>query len=273
MRAMWKGSISFGLVNIPVKLYSATDSKSVKFRQLHKKCKNPIKYEKVCPVCKEEVDQDEIVRGYEYEKGKFVVIDEKDLEKIPDETTKTIDILDFVNIEEIDPIFYDRSYFLAPEATGNKAYVLLREAMEESGKIAIARVVIRSKQNLACIRVYKKGYLVMETMFYPDEIRNVENIPPIQEPKLHKNEIKMANQLINSLTDKFNPGKYTDEYRETLLKIIHAKIEDEKIEIPKAKDEKVVDLMEALKASIKAAKKETRKKKTRSTKQKQASPG
>lgn len=256
MRTMWKGAISFGLVNVPVKLYTATESKSIKFRQLHKECMNPIKYEKVCPVCNKELEDNEIVRGYEFEKGRFVVVDDKDLERIPEETAKTIDILDFVNLEEIDPIFFDRSYYLSPDETGSKAYALLRRAMEETGKIAIARVIIRSKQNLACIRVYDKNYLVMETMFYPDEVRSTAGLPSLPDPKLHENEIKMAVQLIGSLSEKFDPGKYTDEYREALLELIHGKIRGEEVKVPGYTGEgKVVNLMEALKASLEAANK------------------
>lgn len=257
LRSMWKGSISFGLVNVPVKLYSATESKSIKFRYLHEKCLTPIEYRKYCPVCEQEVDAEQIVRGYEYERGRFVVIDEKDLEKIPEPDTHTIDIIDFVDLAEIDPIYFDRSYFLAPEETGHKAYVLLRDAMRETSKIAIAKVVIRSKQNLACVRVYGEGHLVMETMFYPEEIRDVKGLPELKQPELHANEIKMATQLIGSLSEKFDPAKYTDDYRSALLEIIEKKIEGEEIMTPAVKETgRVVDLMEALKASLEAVERE-----------------
>lgn len=269
MRAMWKGAISFGLVNIPIKMYSAVESKSIKFRQLHKECMNPIKYEKKCPVCNKELEEEDIVRGYEYEKGKFVVIEDKDLEKIPDETSKAIEIIDFVNLEEIDPIFFDRSYYLSPEGTGNKAYILLRKAMEETGKIAIARIVIRSKQNLACVRLYNEEHLIMETMFFPEEVRDIKELPPAPEAKLHENEVKMAVQLISSLSEEFNPEKYTDEYRKALMELIQSKITGEEVAVPIYKDKgKVIDLMEALRASIEAADKtkdgkELKKKETR----------
>ncbi|MCG1010980.1 Ku protein [Tepidanaerobacter sp. GT38] len=255
MRAMWRGSISFGLINVPIKMYAATENKRISFRQIHRECGTPIHYQKVCPTCNRKVEDDEIARGYEFEKGRYVIIEDKDLESIPDETTRTIDIIDFVNLTDIDPIYFDHTYFLGPEETGQKAYILLRKAMEEGGKIAIAKVVIRSKQSLACIRPYGERHLVMETMFYPDEIRKVEEVPIQPEAKLHENEIKMAVQLVESLSTKFQPEKYTDDYRQALIDIIQAKVEGEEISIPPAKEEKVVDLMQALKASLELAEK------------------
>lgn len=255
MRAMWRGSISFGLINVPIKMYAATENKRISFRQIHRECGTPIHYEKVCTTCNRKVEDDEIARGYEFEKGRYVIIEDKDLESIPDETTRTIDIIDFVELADIDPIYYDRSYYLGPEETGQKAYILLRRAMEEGGKIAIAKVVIRSKQSLACIRPYGKGHLVMETMFYPDEVRNVEDVPVQPQAKLQEREIEMALQLVESLSTRFEPEKYTDDYRQALIKIIQAKVEGEEISIPTPRDEKVVDLMEALKASLELAEK------------------
>lgn len=255
MRAMWRGSISFGLINVPIKMYAATENKRISFRQIHRECGTPIHYEKVCTTCNRKVEDDEIARGYEFEKGRYVIIEDKDLESIPDETTRTIDIIDFVELADIDPIYYDRSYYLGPEETGQKAYILLRRAMEEGGKIAIAKVVIRSKQSLACIRPYGKGHLVMETMFYPDEVRNVEDVPVQPQAKLQEREIEMALQLVESLSTRFEPEKYTDDYRQALIEIIQAKVEGEEISIPTPRDEKVVDLMEALKASLELAEK------------------
>lgn len=255
MRAMWRGSISFGLINVPIKMYAATENKRISFRQIHRECGTPIHYEKVCTTCNRKVEDDEIARGYEFEKGRYVIIEDKDLESIPDETTRTIDIIDFVELADIDPIYYDRSYYLGPEETGQKAYILLRRAMEEGGKIAIAKVVIRSKQSLACIRPYGKGHLVMETMFYPDEVRNVGDVPVQPQAKLQEREIEMALQLVESLSTRFEPEKYTDDYRQALIEIIQAKVEGEEISIPTPRDEKVVDLMEALKASLELAEK------------------
>ncbi|MGI6424745.1 MAG: Ku protein [Tepidanaerobacteraceae bacterium] len=256
MRAMWRGSISFGLINVPVKMYAATEKKNISFRQIHRECGTPINYEKTCKTCGRKVEEDEIARGYEFEKGRYVIIEDKDLESIPDETTRTIDIIDFVDLVDIDPIFYDRTYFLGPEETGPKAYLLLRKAMEEGGKIAIAKVVIRSKQSLACIRPYGENHLVLETMFYPDEVRKVGEVPISPKAKLHDNEIKMAVQLVNSLSAKFEPEKYTDDYRQAMIDIISAKIEGKEISTPTPREEKVIDLMEALKASLELAEKE-----------------
>jgi DNA end-binding protein Ku len=259
MRAMWRGSISFGLVNVPVKMFAATDKKSLNFRQIHMECGTPIRYEKMCPNCNRKVEQEEIARGYEYEKGKYVIIEEKDLEGLPDESTRSIDIIDFVDLIEIDPIYYDRSYYLGPEETGHKAYVLLRKAMVEGGKIAVAKVAIRSKQSLAVLRPYGSAHIVMETMFYPDEVRNSKEISIKSDVKLHDNELKMAVQLISSLSTNFEPEKYTDDYRKAMLDIINAKVEGDEVKTAVVRDEKVVDLMEALKASLDLAEKEKKK--------------
>ncbi len=254
---MWKGAISFGLVSIPISLYPATEKKDVKFRFLHRECHTPIKYQRVCPACNREVPAEEIVRGYEYEKNRFVIIGDEDLENIPDERSRTIDILDFVDLAEIDPIYYDKTYFLGPGEMGEKAYTLLRRIMEDTGKVGVARVVIRTKESLAVLRVYQKEMLVMETMFFPDEIRDPAAIPsPAREIKVHDNELKMARELVLNLAEKFDPKKYHDQYRELLLNIIRAKVEGQEVEVPAAREEgKVVDLLDALKASVDMAKK------------------
>ncbi|WP_134699012.1 Ku protein [Ammoniphilus sp. YIM 78166] len=256
MHTMWKGSISFGLVNIPVKMFSATEDKDIRFRHLHKDCGTPIKYSKTCPSCNREIETAEIVKGYEYEKGRFVIIQDEDIESIMPETRKSIEILDFVSLEEIDPIYYDKTYFLSPNETGDKAYTLLREAMNRTGKIAIAKITIRSKESLAAVRLYK-NCIVMETIFYPDEVRAVEHVPGLPgHVDLNESEMNMAIQLIENLATEFNPEKYTDEYRAKLTEMIHAKIEGEEIqEAPEApRLGKVVDLMAALQASLEATK-------------------
>lgn len=257
MRNIWKGAISFGLVTIPIKLYTATEVKDIKFNFLHRECKTPIKYEKVCPICKTEVNSTDLVRGYEYERGRYVVIEEEDLEKIPLSTLKSIEILDFVDLQEIDPIYYVKSYYLAPGELGTKPYQLLLEAMRNTGRIAIARVVLRQKESLAILRVYH-NCLVMETIFYPDEIRATSLIPELNyDVQLHDNELKMAVSLIENLSAKFQPEKYQNNYRQALMELIQAKISGEEIVEPARPDStKVVDLMEALKASIEAAKKD-----------------
>lgn len=268
MRTLWKGALSFGLVNIPVAMYVATEKKDIKFNYLHQQCMTPIEYHKFCPNCNKEIGPEEIVRGYEYQKGNYVVINEEDLERIPLENTKTIDILDFVNLAQVDPIYFDKSYYLEPSAGGEKAYTLLIEAMQQTSKVALARVVIRSKQSLAAIRI-KDRYLVMETLFFPDEIRSPQSLNSGLEPsRLHENELKMAISLVENLSTDFDPGKYVNEYRQALWEMIEAKIAGQEIVSPRpsAQPGKVVDLMEALKASIqlaeknRASKKRTRKK-------------
>lgn len=254
MRNLWKGAISFGLVHVPVKLYSATERKEIKFNYLHEKCKTPVRYERVCPNCETEVAMEDIVRGYEYERGKYVIMTEEDFANIPLETTKTVEILNFIKLDEIDPIYFDKSYYLAPGDGGQKAYELLKQAMHDSGKVAVAKVAIRSKESLAVLRVYK-DVILMETMFYPDEIRGTQLMPEIHyQVQVHDNEIKMANSLIESLTEPFAPEKYANEYRRALNDLISAKIAGEEIEVvPRVERGKVVDLMEALKASIELA--------------------
>ncbi|HPT78984.1 MAG TPA: Ku protein [Candidatus Atribacteria bacterium] len=256
MHTMWKGSISFGLVNIPVRMFAATEDKDVKFRQIHKECMSPIKYEKKCPNCNKELKQEDIVRGYEYEPGKFVVITDGELEALRESTGKAIEIMDFVSLSEIDPVYFIKTYYLSPQETGEKAYNLLREAMNQTGKIAIARITIREKQSLAAIRVYK-NLLVMETIFYPDEVRDISQVPRIpQAIAVDEKELTMAKQIIENLTTEFEPYKYTDEYRKGLLELIQSKIEgDEVVLQPEVQQHNVVDLMKALQESLKVTEK------------------
>lgn len=258
MRNLWKGAISFGLVNVPVKLYTATEKKEIKFNYLHEKCKTPVKYERHCPTCNVEVPSEEIVWGYEFEKGQYVVLKEEDFAKIPDGGGKTIDIVDFVDLQEIDPIYFEKSYYLEPAGGGEKAYALLKRAMRETGKIAVAKVMIRSKESLAVIRVYQNA-LLMAVVFYPDEIRTTAGLSGIQtEPVLHENEIKMANNLIANLSSHFEPQKYTNRYRENLMAVIRGKISGGEIAQAPGREVsgKVIDLMEALRASIEATEKQ-----------------
>jgi len=263
MHTMWKGSISFGLVNIPVKMFTATEEKDIRFRYLHKECNTPLKYKKICPACEREVREEEIVRGFEYQTGHFIIIDEKDMETLKSEVNaKSIDILDFVNLQDIDPIYFDKSYYLSPQDTGNKAYTLLRKAMNDSEKIAIAKMTIRNKQTLAVLRVYESA-LVLETIFYPDEIRPVSQLPGLPEgTEVNEKELDIANKLIESLSAEFDPGKYTDDYREALKNLIDKKIEGQEIEIaPEVPQKNIIDLMEALQASLKEAEKKPEQKK------------
>ncbi len=274
MHTMWKGSISFGLVNIPIKMFTATEEKDIRFRNLHKECNTPLKYKKICPTCDKEVSEDEIVRGFEYETGHFIIISEQDIEALKSEIdAKSIDILDFVNLSEIDPIYFDKSYYLSPQDTGNKAYNLLRQAMNDTGKIAIAKMTIRNKQTLAALRVFQ-NVLVLETIFYPDEVRSVSLVPGLAENlEVNEKELTIATKLIENLSAQFEPEKYTDDYRESLQELISKKVAGKEIEVaPEMQHRNVIDLMEALQASIKETNKKPSKKKTKTTpKEKQPS--
>lgn len=251
MHTIWKGSISFGLVNIPISLYAATENKDVKFRSLHKECNNPIKYEKVCPVCEREIEYQEIVKGYEYEPGKFIIIENEELEELSPKSNKMIEIIDFVKLEEVDPIYFEKSYFLGPRENGMKSYGLLKKAMEDSGKIGVAKITIRSKESLATVRVYKDG-LLLETIHYPDEVRNVSMVPGLNtDVEINESELQMATQLIEQLTTQFDPEKYANDYHTALLELIESKVNGEEFTVAKeAPKQNVVDLMEALQASI-----------------------
>ncbi|HBI04896.1 MAG TPA: Ku protein [Paenibacillaceae bacterium] len=257
MNTMWKGSISFGMVNIPVKMFAATEEKDIRFRMLHKEYHVPIKYKKTCEQCEGEVTPQDIVKGYEYEPDHYVIVEENEIENITPKTRKTIEIVDFVDLKEIDPIYFDKSYYLSPHETGDKAYALLRSAMENTGKIGIAKITIRSKQNLACVRVYGNS-IVLETLYYPDEVRGQAMVPGLLgDLELSEKELTMAQQLIEQLTTSFDPSRYKDEYREQLEDLIRKKMEGETVGVNVAAPQaKVVDLMEALKASLDAAKKD-----------------
>lgn len=254
MRSLWNGSISFGLVNIPIKLYTATSSDDIKFNYLHRVCNTPIKYKKTCPHCHTEVGEEEMVRGYEFQRGQYVIMEDSDLEAIAPEKTRSIDILDFVKLRDIDPVYFDRTYYLEPVETGIKAYHLLRKAMTEKEQIAIAKIVIRSKENLAAIRVHGPG-LALETMFYPAEIRAIDTLfQGDNEPNVNERELAMAMALIDNLTTEFNPTQYSNEYQKLLVESIEKKIAGEQVvptQAPEAAG-KVIDLMAALEASVKA---------------------
>lgn len=254
MRSLWNGSISFGLVNIPIKLYTATSSEDIKFNYLHRVCHTPIKYKKTCPNCHTEVGEEEIVRGYEFQRGQYVIMEDSDFETIAPEKSRSIDILDFVRLKDIDPVYFNRTYYLQPVETGVKAYHLLKKAMSEKEQIAIAKIVIRSKENLAAIRVYGPG-LALETMFYPAEIRAIDALFQDEgEPSVNERELTMAMALIDNLATEFTPSQYSNEYQKLLVESIERKIAGEQV-VPAAAPEaagKVIDLMAALEASVKA---------------------
>jgi DNA end-binding protein Ku len=257
-RAMWKGAISFGLVTIPVSVYPATEEKTLRFNQLHDEDGGRIRMKRVCSVDGEEVGYEHIVKGYEYEKDRYVILADEDFEKVPVESSRQIDIQQFVQLDEIDPMLYKKSYYLVPEETGAKAYALLREAMNRAGKVGIAKVSFRDKEHLAALRFSEEAF-VLETMFWPDEIREADFGGVDVDQKIRDNELEMAQTLIDNLTGDWDPTSYTDEYREGLLGIVEAKINGEEIEVVEPEPTaRVVDLMEALKASVAAAKKEAK---------------
>jgi DNA end-binding protein Ku len=256
-RAIWSGAISFGLVNIPVKLFSAVSKKTVRFHQIDAESGARVRQKRVGPDG-EEIPYEQIVKGYEIGPDRYVTISPEELDSLGPEKTRTIDIEDFVDLEEIDPIYYDHPYYLAPDTGAAKAYQLLVDAMEDAGKVAIARVVIRSKENLVAIRP-RDGVLAMETMLFADEVVPTDSLDELNSDgavKTTERELTMARQLIDSLSSDFEPEKYHDEYRERVLDLIERKAQGETIVIeePSKEPEKVPDLMAALEASIAAAK-------------------
>lgn len=255
MHTVWKGAISFGLVHVPVKMFSATEDKDISMKYIHTKCGSPVSYVRRCPSCEQDVNWEEISRGYEYDKGKYVLFEKEELEQLSANVERTITILDFVDLTEIDPIYFQKTYYLSPDQAGTNAYQLLLEAMRQSGKIGIAKIAIRSKSSLAAIRVME-GCLAVETIFFPDEIRPISQVPNLpEEIKVNDKELTMARMLIEQLSTPFEPGKYTDDYRSALLHLIEQKIAGEEISLAPAKPEtNVIDLMAALQASIEAVK-------------------
>ena len=257
-RSIWSGAISFGLVNVPVKLYSAVSKKTVRFNQLNAETGNRIQQKRVDPETGEEVGYDQIVKGYELTKDRYVVITPDELDALDPEKTRTVDIEDFVDLDEIDPVYYDHPYYLVPDKGATKAYGLLLGAMKQANKVAIARVVLRSKEQLVAIRP-SGDVLMMETMLFHDEVvpsHDIEDLPDGKELKATDRELKMAQQLIDSLSSEFDPTSYHDEYREKVLELIEKKASGEEIAVqPEAAEPaKVPDLMAALEASLAAVK-------------------
>jgi DNA end-binding protein Ku len=256
MRSIWKGAISFGLVTIPVKLYSATEEKNVSFHQVHREDGGRIRYKRVCSVDGEEVSYGDIAKGYELSSGETVILTDEDFADLPLSSSRTIDVLQFVPLEQVDPIYFAKSYYLEPERTGTKPYVLLRDALEQSDKVAVVKVALRQREQLATLRV-RDGVFVLETMLWPDEIRAPEFGFLDEDVEVRPQELTMAGSLIDSLTAEFDPSQYTDEYREALEAVISAKVEGQEIVQPAAEQPQggaVLDLMAALRASVEAAK-------------------
>ncbi len=255
-RPIWSGAISFGLVNVPVKLYSATSSKDVRFHQLDAKSNSRIKQKRVSAVTGEEVAYEDIIKAYEIAPDNYVTITPSELDSLDAKATKTIDIEDFVDLDQIDPVYYERPYYLVPDKGGQKAYALLRNAMRDTNKVGIARVVLRTKQYLAAIRPLGDA-LVMETMLFADEVNSLDDLDlPGPDVDVTDREEKMARSLIDSLTTDFEPSKYRDEYRARVLALIEQKASGQAIVAETAADKapKVVDLMAALEASLAAVK-------------------
>ncbi|MFN2542401.1 MAG: Ku protein [Chthoniobacterales bacterium] len=263
MRAIWKGSISFGLVNIPIALYPATRKEDLNFRMLRKSDLSPINYKRVAEKDGKEVPWDQIVKGYEYEKGKYVVLREEDFQRVDLEATQTVDIQDFVDVDEIDPMFFYKPYYLEPQKGGDKAYALLRDSLKDSNKVGIAKVVIKTRQYLAGVKP-EDGALVLELMHFADELADTEKLHVPKKVEVGKREMNMAKALIDSMSAKWNPEKYHDEYREALMEVIEEKVEAGGKEIetkPKKapKPTKVIDLVEVLQRSLAEAKGEKKK--------------
>ena len=256
MRAIWTGAISFGMVTIPVKLYTATQPKDLRFRLLHKTDHAPIEEKRFCTADGKEVAWDDLVRGYEVSKGEYIVLEPEEIEAAKPESSTTIEIGDFVPASEIDPVYFEKSYFLEPSEVGAKAFSLLRRALEETERLALARVTIRTRERLATVRPYEDA-LMLETMFWPDEIRSTGalDLPEGAEKTVRPRELKMAESLVASLADRFDPSAYTDSYRVALEELIARREKGDTRNAKRRKaSPKVIDLMEALQASVEASK-------------------
>jgi DNA end-binding protein Ku len=252
-RAIWTGSISFGLVNVPVRMYSAIAENDLRFHLIHEPDGGRIGYQKICKSEGEPVPDEEIVKGFEFEPDEFVVLEDEDFEAARTEGVKTIELSDFVPYDEIDPIYFERTYFLGPQEGGEKVYALLREAMEQTGLAALGKFVMRDRQHLGCLRV-REGALTLEKMFFHDEIRPLDEIAP-GKVKVAKTELEMATALIEQFTGEFDPTKYDDTYREALCGVIRAKRKGKTVTAPEPEtEEEPADLMAALRASVEAAK-------------------
>ena len=255
MRAIWKGNISFGLVNIPIALYPATRREDLKFRLLRASDLSPVNYKRVAEKDGKEVPWEQIVKGYEYAKGKFVVLSEKDFQRVDLEATQTVDIQDFVDVEEIDPMYFYKPYYLEPQKGGDKAYVLLRETLEKTGKVGIAKVIIKTRQYLAGVKPLKHA-LVLELMHFAEELSDAEKLNvPKKSAEPGKREMEMAKALIDNMSSEWNPTKYKDDYRDALLEVIEEKVESGGEEIeekpkPKKPSSKVIDLVAVLQESL-----------------------
>ncbi|MFG1953165.1 Ku protein [Micromonospora sp. NPDC048830] len=256
MRAIWKGAVSFGLVSIAVKLYSATEEKDIRFHQVHRDDGGRIRYKRTCQVCGEEVSYDDIAKGYDIGGGEMVILTDSDFAELPLTTSHAIDVLEFVPAEQVDPILYNKAYFLEPEGAATKPYVLLRDALADSERVAIVKVALRQREQLATLRV-REGVLLLNTMLWPDEVRTPDFGFLDEDLKIRPPELAMASSLIDSMAGEFAPDAFTDDYRAALQEVIDAKVEGREVVQPEEVEEApaaAVDLMAALKASVERAK-------------------
>ena len=256
MRAIWKGAVSFGLVSIGVKLYAATEEKDIRFHQVHRTDGGRIRYRRVCSVCGEEVSYDDIAKGYDLGGGEMVVLTDEDFADLPLSTSRAIDVLEFVPAEQVDPILYNKAYYLEPEEVSTKPYILLRDALAESDRVAVVKVALRQREQLATLRV-RDGVLVLNTMLWPDEVREPQFDFLDEDIKVRPQELSMASSLIESMAGDFKPEEFTDEYREALQKVIDAKVSGQEVVAQpevEAKPTGAIDLMAALRASVERAK-------------------
>jgi DNA end-binding protein Ku len=256
MHSMWKGAISFGLVMIPVRLYAATEQKDIAFRQVHRVDGGRIRFRRFCSVCNEEVPYEDVAKGYELPTGEIVVLSDEDFADLPLPTTRSIEVLHFAPSEQLDPILFNRSYYVEPEAVGARAYVLLRDALEQSGRIAVTQVALRQRESLATLRV-RNGVLVLETLLWPDEVREPDFPFLTQQIEVRPQELVMASSLIDSMTVDFDPDAHHDGYREALAQVVDAKVQGRELVAPATLEitaTPAVSLADALKASLEAAK-------------------
>jgi DNA end-binding protein Ku len=256
MRSMWKGAVSFGLVMIPVKLYAATEQKDIAFRQVHREDGGRIRFRRFCSIEDVEVPYEDVAKGYELPGGEVVILTDEDMAQLPLPTTRSIEVVQFTPAEQVDPILFNRSYYVEPEAAGTRAYCLLRDALEDSGKVAIAQVALRQRESLAILRV-RDGVLVLETLLWPDEVREADFPFLDEDVEVRSQELRMASSLIESMTVDFDPDEYHDNYREALQELVNAKVEGREViepetgELPSAPTSSLAD---ALRASLDAAK-------------------
>ena len=245
-------NISFGLVSIPIKMFTAASAGGVSFNQLHPKCGGRIKQQQICPTCNEVVERGSLVKGYEFSKDQYVQFTDEELKALEGETSRMIDIAEFVPLDQVDPIYFEKTYYLGPDKGGEKAYRLLTDTMKQSGRVALARYVMRGKENMVLIRASQNG-LMLHTMYFADEIRDFTEVDKGENAKLKPGEMELAQRLVNELaTDKFKPEQYTDEYRTRVLAAVEAKVEGKEVTslAPQAQRAQVIDLMDALKQSL-----------------------